>query len=81
MLSLSEYVGYIETNQEDIQMGRLFTGFGIVWLIIVLGMMVGWIGNIADVASGPVDWDNGRDLIGVGGVAIPPLGAILWWFF
>ena len=55
--------------------------WGLFCIALAAAMMVGWVGNIYDVATNPIDWDAGRDVLGVAGVAVPPLGGLLWWFF
>lgn len=55
-------------------------GFGLVWLVIVVSMIVGWIMNIFDVfgVSTPL---NAEDALHIVGIFIVPLGAIMGIFF
>lgn len=55
-------------------------GFGLIWLVVVVGVIIGWIMNIFDVigVSTPL---NAEDALHIVGIFIVPLGAIMGIFF
>jgi hypothetical protein len=51
------------------------------YLMLVLSVGIGWVLNIVDLFSMSFSTLTGEVVLRVVGVFIPPLGAILGWFF
>lgn len=68
------------SKNSETAIAAVMGSFGLIWLVVVIGVIVGWIMNIFDVigVSTPL---NAEDALHIVGIFIVPLGAIMGIFF
>lgn len=62
-------------------MGVIQSIAGIIWIIVMIGGGIGYVGNLFEVIVMTVDWTQTDDAFRVLGIVFPPLGPLMWWFF